>query len=126
VNYVLDTTLLIDHVNGLPAAVHLVESLFEAANTLYTCDAIVAEALSGGSEEQRAALRSIVDVLEFVSLSPKGAGWAGESRRNRASTSRRTLGDALIAAVAVFNDATIVTRNPSDFEAQGVPVLTYG
>ena len=25
-----------------------------------------------------------------------------------------------------FSDATVVTRNPQDFEAQGVPVLAYG
>jgi predicted nucleic acid-binding protein len=35
------------------------------------------------------------------------------------------LADALIAGVAWFNGATIVTRNPDDFIAQGVPVLTY-
>jgi predicted nucleic acid-binding protein len=53
------------------------------------------------------------------------ARWAGGSRRARAATSHRTLADALIAGVAWFNGATIVTRNPDDFIAQGVPVLTY-
>jgi predicted nucleic acid-binding protein len=35
-------------------------------------------------------------------------------------------GDAIIAGVAWSLDATIVTRNPRDFEGQGIPVLAYG
>ena len=35
------------------------------------------------------------------------------------------LGDAIIAGVAWFNDAIVVTRNPADFEVQGVRVLGY-
>jgi len=126
VNYVLDTTLLIDHAHGMPAAVDLVARLFETPNNLYSCDAVVAEALSAGTDDQRGALRSMLDVLEYVCLSPESSAWAGESRRMHGSSSRRTLGDALIAAVAMSNNATVITRNPADFEAQGVPVLTYG
>jgi len=35
------------------------------------------------------------------------------------------MGDAIIAGVAWFHDATVVTRNPRDFEVQGVRVLGY-
>ncbi len=38
----------------------------------------------------------------------------------------RSLADAIIAGVARDLEATVVTRNPRDFEAQGVPVLAYG
>ena len=41
-------------------------------------------------------------------------------------TSPRRLGDAIIAGVAWFSDAIVVTRNPRDFEVQGVRVLGYG
>jgi predicted nucleic acid-binding protein len=41
------------------------------------------------------------------------------------SSPGRTLGDALIGGVAWFADATVVTRNPDDLIAQGIPVLTY-
>ncbi len=40
-------------------------------------------------------------------------------------TSPRQLGDAIIAGVAWFNDAIVVTRNPDDFAIQGVRVLGY-
>lgn len=123
--YLLDTTLLIDHANGLPAAVQTVESLFEEPNDLYTCDVVTAEALSGGTNEQRQVIRSMLDVLEYVSTSPDAARSAGESRRLRGADGRRGIGDALIAAVAHQLDAVIITRNPRDFEQQGVPVRLY-
>jgi predicted nucleic acid-binding protein len=125
VRYLLDTTLLIDHANGLPAAVQTVESLFEEPNDLYTCDVVTAEALSGGTDEQRRVIRSMLDVLEYVSTSPDAARSAGESRRLRGADGRRGIGDALIAAVAHQLDAVIITRNPRDFEQQGVPVRLY-
>ena len=36
------------------------------------------------------------------------------------------VGNSLIAALAWRMKATVVTRNPADFEAFGVPVLGYG
>jgi predicted nucleic acid-binding protein len=117
--------LLIDHANGLPAAVQTVESLFEEPNDLYTCDVVTAEALSGGTDEQRWVIRAMLDVLEYVSTSPDAARSAGESRRLRGADGRRCIGDALIAAVAHQLDAVIITRNPRDFEQQGVPVRLY-
>lgn len=123
--YLLDTTLLIDHANGMPTAVQTVESLFEEPNDLYTCDVVTAEALSGGTDEQRRVIRSMLDVLEYVSTSPDAARSAGESRRLRGAGGRRGIGDALIAAVAHQLDAVIITRNPRDFEQQGVPVRLY-
>jgi len=125
VRYLLDTTLLIDHANGMPTAVQTVESLFEEPNDLYTCDVVTAEALSGGTDEQRRVIRSMLDVLEYVSTSPDAARSAGESRRLRGAGGRRGIGDALIAAVAHQLDAVIITRNPRDFEQQGVPVRLY-
>jgi predicted nucleic acid-binding protein len=123
--YLLDTTLLIDHADGLAPAVALVGRLFEEPNELFTCDAVVAEALSGGTDEHLATVRSMLQVLEYLATTPEAARHAAESRRRRGQTSHRTLGDALIGGVAWFSDATVITRNPDDFIAQGIPVLTY-
>jgi predicted nucleic acid-binding protein len=67
----------------------------------------------------------MLDVLEYVSTAPMAARHAADTRRLRGRTSQRTLGDALIGGVAWFLDATVITRNPEDFVAQGIPVLTY-
>lgn len=124
--YLLDTTVLIDHNRGKSAAVELVAKLFSEPNDLLVCDAIVAEALSGGPDDEVAAMKAMIDALEYVSTHPDAARWAGASRRRLRQTSPRRLGDAIIAGIAWFNDATVVTRNPADFEVQGVRVLGYG
>ena len=81
--YILDTTLLIDHADGVPPAVALVASLFETPNDLFTCDAIVAEALSRGT-------RSAPDIQPVVVPSndatwktgwPSGVGAIARARR---------------------------------------------
>ena len=123
--YLLDTTVLIDHNRGRPSAVELVRNLFSESNDLLVCDAIVAEALSAGPEREVLALGTMIDALEYVATPPNAARWAGESRRRLRRTSHRRLGDAIIAGVAWFHDATVVTRNPRDFEVQGVRVLGY-
>lgn len=123
--YLLDTTVLIDHNRGKPSAVELVRQLFSELNDLLTCDVVVAEALSGGPDDEIAALAALIQALEYVSTHPDAAAWAGASRRRLRHSSPRRLGDALIAGVAWFNDATVVTRNPANFEVQGVRVLGY-
>jgi predicted nucleic acid-binding protein len=123
--YLLDTTVLIDHASGHPGAVALVRSLFSEPNDLLVCDAVVAEALSGGSDESMVAIGGLIDALEYVSTHPAAARWAGASRRRLGRTSPRRLGDAIIAGVAWHSDAIVVTRNPQDFEVQGVRVLGY-
>lgn len=123
--YLIDTTLLIDHAAGRPEAVDLVRRLFSEPNDLLVCDAVVTEALSRGSDEDVAVIVALLDALEYVATHPEAARWAGACRRRLRRTSPRQLGDALIAGVAWFNDATVVTRNPRDFEVQGVPVLSY-
>ena len=126
VRCLLDSTLLIDHANGDPAATALLQRLFEEGHDLYTCDVVTCEALSKGDLEQLAAMRTLLDALEFVATSPEAARWAGESRRLRhAAGRRRALGDALIAGAADSIGATIVTRNHADFELQGIPTITY-
>ncbi len=123
---ILDTTVLIDLSQGRAGAPELVEQLFSEPNDLYTCDVVVAEALSSGPAAERAAILALIRALEYVSTSPDAATWAAEQRRTRGATGPRSLGDAIIGGIAWSLEATVVTRNPRDFERQGVPVLAYG
>lgn len=103
----------------------MLRDLFSEPNDLFVCDAVVVEAFSSGSDAHLRAVKALVDAFEYVSTHPDAAQWAGASRRRLRRTSPRRLGDSIIAGVAWFNDATIVTRNPRDFEIQGVRVLGY-
>ena len=123
--YLIDTTLLIDHANGRAGAVALVRELFSEPNDLFVCDAVVTEATSGVDDDEVGAILALIDAVEYVSTHPDAARWAGASRRRLRRTSPRQLGDAIIAGVAWFLDATVVTRNAADFEIQGVRVLGY-
>ncbi len=124
--YMLDTTLLIDHALDRYAAPELLMRLFSEPNDLYVCDAVVAEACSKGGDDELATITSLIDALEYVATTPAAARWAGDSRRRLGRGSPRRLADSLVAGVAWDLGATVVTRNPRDFEAQGVPVLAYG
>lgn len=124
--YLLDTTLLIDHALDRYSAPALVMRLFSEANELCVCDAVVAEATSKGSDQELEAIGRLIRALEYVSTTPDAARWAGASRRRLGHGASRRLADALVAGVAWDTDATVVTRNPRDFEAQGVRVLAYG
>ena len=76
----LDTTLLIDHAADRPGAVALVRRLFEETDDLFICDAVVAEACSRGSDEELAAIASMIEALEYVA-DASGRGASGPARR---------------------------------------------
>ncbi|MGH2418002.1 MAG: type II toxin-antitoxin system VapC family toxin [Candidatus Limnocylindria bacterium] len=124
--YLLDTTLIVDHANGYRPAMALLQRLYEDGAELFTCDVVVCEALSGGSDEHLEVVWRLLQPLDYVATDPSAARRAGSARLTRHRSGRRLgLGDALIAAAAASLDATIVTRNRPDFERQGASVLTY-
>jgi predicted nucleic acid-binding protein len=126
--YVLDTTVVIDHVEGHAPAAALLERLFGETGEIFTCDVVTCEALSKGDADELAVKRTLLDALEYVALAPEGARWAGEQRRTRGQVGlhKPSTTDALIAALAHSLGATVVTRNAKDFAAFDVPVLGYG
>ena len=124
--YLLDTTLLIDHAHGYQPAMALLHRLYEEGAELFTCDVVVCEALSGGSEDHLAVVSRLLEQLDYAATDPLAARDAGLARlRRHQAGGKLALGDALIAAVAQRLDATVVTRNRPDFVRQGASVLTY-
>lgn len=124
--YLLDTTLIIDHAHGHEPAMALLHRLYTDGADLFTCDVVVCEAMSGGTDEHRDVVSRLLEPLEYVATDPATAKAAGAARfERRRAGGKLGLGDALIAAVAQSLDATIVTRNRPDFERQGASVLSY-
>jgi len=128
VSYLLDSTVLIDYAVGYKPGEEMLDRLFDQRTDLYTCEVVTCEALSGGRGDEVKAVLGVLQALEFVALSPAGAQWAGDRRRERiqAGRGKPSTTDALIAALAHSLGATVVTRNAKDFEAFDVPVLGYG
>jgi len=124
--YLLDTTVLIDHAQGRAGAHELLRRLFDETDDLLVCDVVVTEALSKGPDEEMLVIGALIRSLEYVSTHPDAARWGGEARRQCRATGPRSLADAIIAGVATTMEAIVVTRNPRDFEVQGVRVLGYG
>ena len=127
-SYVLDTTVVIDHVDAYRPASDLLDRLFAETGDIYTCAVVTCEATSKGDADVIAARRRLLDALEYVAIAPDGARWAGDKRRELTGSGRRkpSTTDALIAALAHTLGATVVTRNAKDFAAFDVPVLGYG
>ncbi len=127
-SYVLDTTLVIDHVDGYAPAVDLLGRLFSETGNLYVCDVVTCESLSKGDAAVIEFRRRLLDAFDYVAIAPDDAAWAGGQRRELRSSGRRapSTTDALIAALAHSLGATVVTRNVRDFEAFDVAVLGYG
>jgi predicted nucleic acid-binding protein len=126
VRYLLDSTLIIDHANADDGALALLRSLVEDGHDLFVCDVVVCEALSKGDPDGLRRVAGLLEAFEYVAASPSAARAAGDSRRSRhISGNHRSLGDALIAAIASELRAVVVTRNVGDFVRQGVDVLSY-
>ncbi len=123
--YLLDTTLIIDHAHGNETAMALLHRLYTDGAELFTCDVVVCESLSGGTDEHRRVVSRLLEPLEYVATDPATARAAGVARNERRRAGGKLgLGDALIAAVARSLNATIVTRKRPDFD-QNALVLNY-
>ena len=112
--YVLDSSFLIDHLRGEPAATARFIEMNETGDELLVCDIGAAEVWSGRPSEHPRVER-LLRYLEFVQPGPPTSMLAGQWRAEaRGRGGRLGLPDALIAATAVHLDATVLTRNIRD------------
>lgn len=123
--HVLDTTVLIDHLRGRPAARRVLD-LHRRGDTPGTTSINVEEIVRGlrsAEGEQAERLFAGLVVLPVT----RDAGWlAGDWRREHASRGvTLAQADCLIAAVSVIAGATLVTGNPKDFPMHEAQVLHW-
>jgi len=126
VRYLLDSTVLIDHANADRAAIELLSRLVSEGHDLYTCDVVTCETLSRGEPDELRHVAALLDALDYVATTPTAARLAAASRHARhLAGGKRSLGDALIAGIAMHLGAIVVTRNRPDFARQAVETLGY-
>lgn len=109
----LDTNILVYHVSGDPMATKLVDK--SVANGCFCVSILsVIEFLGwqGHSNEKFAECRELVGLAKVFPVSAEVADKAVELRRLK----KIKLADAIIAATALVNSLSLVTRNVRDFK----------
>ena len=116
-SYLLDTVILIDHLNGVGAATKWLATLKdnEAAISVITR----AEVLVGVTREEKAPVTLLLDSFECLPILPDDADRVAQLRQKY----RWRLPDAFQAALALKNDLKLVTRNTKNFSPKKHPFV---
>jgi predicted nucleic acid-binding protein len=123
--YLLHTDTLIDCILGINETRQRVYALIEQGDEVALCPITVAELYSGMTEKRRTNWESWLKALSYWHISIMAAMRAGGYRK-AASKSGRTIPvtDALLAAIAHENDATLLTSNIKDYPMKDIRVLS--
>jgi tRNA(fMet)-specific endonuclease VapC len=131
--HLLDSDIVIYHLNDIPAATNLVDRLFDSGIALSSITLMeVIEGLDRASDPL-SAQRGFVAFTNHVAVIPldrQEAMMAAQVRRALRLQGRsirpRAL-DLLIAATALTHDLTLVTNNPDDYQdIPGLRLLAAG
>ena len=122
--YILDSTVLIDHVRGRVGARRLLRGLQADGHHLGLCVVGVGELYSSLRPTEADTAVALVNNLEFY-LSSVGIGMhAGQLRADLARQGiTASITDMLIAATALAEAATVITANIRHFQVPGLNVL---
>ena len=122
----LDSTFVIDHLRGDPAAVDGMNAIYENGDEPFVTQVVICEVRAGLRAEDERHLVALLEPIEFVQPGPDHALTAGRWRAElRARGRMLSLADALIATAAESMDAAVLTRNVRDFALTPVRVETY-
>jgi predicted nucleic acid-binding protein len=112
----VDTTIAVDHLRGVPAAVELLTGLTDAGNDLVASELVRFELLAGVRNKELTAFEEFCSALRWAQVTEDVARVAGQlARRYRKSHSGIGAVDYLIAATAIVIDADLLTTNVRHF-----------
>lgn len=122
----LDSTLVIDHLRGVPEAVDRIRRIFEDGDDPIVTEVVVCEVRAGLLAEAEQHFEAFLEPIEFVQRGAETAMTAGRWRSDLRRKGRTlALGDSLIAATSDALGATVITRNVRDFALVPVRVESY-
>lgn len=114
--FLVDTSVLVDALNGRNGRPVLLERLIEQGHSLACCAVNVAEVYAGMRPKEERVTRALLESLSFLDLTWEVARRAGEIRREWGSRGRTlSVADCLIASAAMAHDAILITDNVKDF-----------
>jgi predicted nucleic acid-binding protein len=112
----VDSSALIDWLNGVLPVAQLFHRLIQEGHTLAACPISIAEVYSGLAEDEWAIADPVLDALEYWDIDSLTAKQAGSYRYIYARKGQPlSVPDTLMAALAVAKDATLITSNVRDF-----------
>lgn len=121
--YLLDSSALIEWLNGRPQAVSLLAELVETGHTLAVNAVTVAEVYSGLGPDELEATDNLVGNLDYWDVDLDTARLAGAYRYRFAREGRPlSLADVVMAATAIRRDAVLITGNVRDFPMADVVI----
>jgi predicted nucleic acid-binding protein len=122
--FLLDTDAIIDFLNGHPPTVSLLRELPATDDTLCVCSVSVAEVYAGIGFDAPAESTGWLETCRFLPSTLEIARLAGAWRFNYARQGiQLSTTDVLVAATALFYNATLVTGNVRHFPMSEVSVL---
>jgi predicted nucleic acid-binding protein len=104
----LDSVILIDHLNGIATASSYLAEVKESASISVITRV---EVLTGGSEDDLPVVTRLLDRFPLIGIDRQAADLAARLRRRH----RWSVTDALQAALAQLQGLKLATRNTRDF-----------
>jgi predicted nucleic acid-binding protein len=112
----LDTSVIIDALNGKRNRREFLLDLVKAGHVLACCPINITEVYAGMRPKEEAATEAFLDSLQYIPITPAAARLAGELKRTHARKGATlNVGDVIIAGVAIHNGLALLTDNIRDF-----------
>ena len=112
----LDTTVAIDHLRGVEAAVKLLRGLIDGGEILAASEVVRFELLAGVRSDELAALKQFFSAIMWVPVDEAVTRTAGSlARAHRRAYTGIDAADYLIAGTALVLDAELLTTNVRHF-----------
>lgn len=113
---VVDTSVLIDHLRGHPAATRCLRDALAVGDEIWSVAVVRTEILAGARASELSAITQLFDALRWLDVTPELADRAGElaARYLRSHPGVDTV-DYLLAAAALTLEASLLTLNVRHF-----------
>lgn len=110
--YLLDTSVIIDVLNGKRQRKELLQSLLETGNMIGCCSINVTEIYAGMLPKEEVKTENLLRSLEYYEVTWEAAQMAGLLKRDYARKGiTLSVTDVTIAAVAITHELTLMTDN---------------
>ena len=114
--YLVDTSVIIDALNGKRNRKEFLLQLLRQGHLLACCSINVSEVYAGMRPKEEEATEKFLKSLAFYHVTWPVARLAGLLKRDHARKGTAlTVADATIAAVAIVHELTLMTDNVKDF-----------